>query len=199
MDGEFIMFEPINLYKTIQKIILSEITKLKGVQIWKVTEINKESYTVNIRDLNFKRVEFTEVPIAGIGLGHFKGIYKLPSVDDLVLVSFLGDTDLRPVVVGTLLDNFTQSPDSPVVIQENELFMTNKTFGSIIFIKNNNTIEMRVPDSSGDLTAGARIRLSPDGSFKLFNKGNYGIECDSSGNVTIRGVTINNTNSAGTF
>lgn len=190
---------PNNIYKILKGIIQKELALVKGISIWKVTEINKEQYTVNIRDLNFKQIQYTEVPLLGLGMGHWKGILKYPEVDDLVLVAFLGGTSLQPIVLGTLLDAYTQNPDGVIQIDANELFITQKTFGSIIFIKADNTIEMRVPDSTGDLTKGARMRLSPDGSFKLFNKDNYGIECDSAGNVTIRGVTVNHTQTAGTF
>jgi hypothetical protein len=190
---------PNNIYKILRGIIQKELALVKGISIWKVTEIDSSNYTVNIRDLNFKQLQYTEVPILGMGMGHYKGILKFPEVDDLVLVAFLGGTSLKPIVLGTLLDSFTQSPDGVIQINANELFITQKTYGSIIFIKADNTIEMRVPDSTGDLTKGARMRLSPDGSWKLFNKDNYGIECDSSGNVTIRGVTVNHTQTAGTF
>lgn len=190
---------PNSIYKVLKGVVTKEISARKGISIWKVTEIDRTNYTVNVRDLNWKQIEHKSVPILGIGMGHYKGVFKFPEVDDLVLIAFLGGGSVQPIVLGTLIDAYTQNPDGVVQINDNELFITQKTYGSIIFIKSDNTIDIKVPDSSGDLTKGARMKLSPDGSFKLFNKDNYGIECDSSGNVTIRGVTINHTNTAGTF
>jgi len=190
---------PNSIYKILKGIIQKELALVKGISIWKVTEIDSATYTVNIRDLNFKQLEYKNVPILGIGMGHYKGIFKFPEVDDLVLVAFLGGTSLQPVMLGSLIDTYTQNPDGVIRINTNELFITQKTYGSIIFIKADNTIEIKVPDSTGDLTKGARMKLSPDGSFKVFNKDNYGIECDSSGNITIRGVTVNHTTTPGTF
>ena len=190
---------PNSIYKILKGIIQKELALVKGISIWKVTEIDSATYTVNIRDLNFKQLEYKNVPILGIGMGHYKGIFKFPEVDDLVLVAFLGGTSLQPVMLGSLIDTYTQNPDGVVRINTNELLITQKTYGSIIFIKADNSIEIKVPDSTGDLTKGARMKLSPDGSFKLFNKDNYGIETDAAGNVTIRGVTINSTQTPGTF
>lgn len=188
-----------SLFKVLKGTIQGEIGKMKGISIYKVTEVNTVNYTVNIRDLNFMQLEYTDVPIAGMNLGHYKGVMWLPEPDDLVLVLFLGGQNFRPFIIGSIFDIFTQIPDGIPTISRQEIFMTNKTFGSIIKINNLNEIELKVADSTGNLANGARFKLKPDGSFKLFSKDNYGIECDASGNVTIRGTTVTHTQSAGTF
>jgi len=107
--------------------------------------------------------------------------------------------DTKPFILGTLFDYITQNPDSVPQIKLNELLIVQQENGSIILMKDNNDVLIRSADLSGNFDNGARIRINADGSFKLFNKGNYGIECDASGNITIRGVTVNATQTPGTW
>jgi len=131
-------------------------------------------------------------------MGDFKGTFKLPATDDLVLVGFVGLDSQTPVVLGSLIDNFTQSPDGVPVIQEKEYLLTNTSFGSIIFMSANNDIILKA-SNAGDLDGGAKLRINADGSFKLLNKDGYGIHVDSAGAMTIAGVTVNYTQTPITF
>lgn len=189
---------PNNLVKVLKNLIQSEMRLLKPIEIYKVTGVDEVNFTVNVRHLNWKSIEYTNVRIASVGLGDQKGMMKLPGVDDLVVIAFLGGTSSQPIVLGTLFDSYTQSPDGIPQIKENEFYVTNKGLGSFMLIKEDNSIDFRVADADGNLT-GAKLRLSPDGSFKLFNKDNYGIECDASGNIKLRGVTVDATQTPGTF
>lgn len=185
-----------------EKIANAIKSKKIGVAIWQVTDIKSvgsdgyvTEYKCNIKNLEFKH-SLDDVPIGGIGLGHRKGILKYPAVGDFVLVAFIGN---EPIIIGTIYDYFSQSPDSVPIIKLNELAIIQKEDGSIILMKENNDILIRAAGSSGDFDDGAKIRLNSDGSFKLFNKDNYGIECDKDGNLVLRGVTIDHTQTAGAW
>jgi len=191
--------EPKNLWTQLRELIDKEISKLRAITIWKVTDIQPATYSCNIRDLNWKQIEYKNVPMMGFGLGNFKGLIKLPEVDDLVVVMFLGGSDPVPIIIGSVFDVFTANPDNIPIIAQNEVLLANKSLGSIIFISSSNEITLKVSDATGNIDGGARIKLSPDGSFKVFTKDNYGIEVDASGNMELRGVTINHTQNPGTF
>lgn len=212
--------EPNNFVKLIKDIVIKEIGKSQTLKVWQVTDIqNKEDdgyitqYKCQIKHLDFK-FTLDDVPIAGLGLGHMKGIIKYPAVGDMVLVAFM---DKQPIVLGTVFDWFSQNPDSVPLIKEKELMMIQKEKGSIILMKDNNDVKIQITAEDGSFTnmpsfvlygdgkveliskEGAKIRLNLDGSFKIFNKTNHGIEVDSSGSMTIRGTSINATQNGGTW
>lgn len=184
--------------KELRELIKQEIFKLQRIQVLVVTGVNTSTYTVQVKSPT-KKIQYDRVPVLGIGLGNQKGLMKLPSVGDWVLVAWIGNDALRPVVIGNLFDQFTQSQDIIPAIQEDQLVIVAKDAGCFINLNPDNSIIIRSVDSSGNPANGARVKLNPDGSFKLFNKANYGIECDSAGNITIRGVAINHTQTAGTW
>lgn len=192
-----------NFYKKLQEIIQKEISKNNfGLTLWKVTDIqSKQSsgyitdYKCNIQKLNFKYA-LDNVPFIGLGLGHKKGILKYPNVDDFVVVAYFGD---QPMILGTIFDYFSQSPDSIPKIQQDELIIVPKEDGSILLFKNNNDIIIRIADSTGNIENGSKIKLSNDGSFKLYNKDNYGIDVDVNGLMKLRGTTIIKTQTPGTW
>jgi len=195
--------EPKNMVKVIKDLISKQIEEKKlGVSIWQVTDVKSRGndgyitdFKCNIKHMNFK-LTYDDVPMAGIGLGHGKGIIKYPSVGDFVLVAFI---DEEPMILGALFDYFTTSPDSVPVIKLDELIIVAREKGSLILMKDNNDVIIWIADASGDLNNGARIKLSSDGGFKLFNAANFGIECDSAGNLVLRGVAIDHRNVPGVF
>lgn len=196
--------EPINYVKKMKDLVMKAVSELNlGVSIWVVTDIPvPDGNNGYIKDYKcqIKHTDFTytidDVPMAGLGLGNNKGIIKYPAVGDFVLVAFVSSD--RPYILGTLYDIFTQAPDNIPQIKLNELALVQKENGSIILMKDNNDIVLRSADSTGAFN-GAKLRLNSDGSFKLFNKDNYGIECDASGNIKLRGVTVDATQTPGTF
>lgn len=192
------LFNTDSIAKVIRALIQQEIAKSKALQVFQVTDLNEETYTVNVRHTNLLNIAYNNVPLLGMGMGNFKGMYKLPSVGDFVLLAFFGDTSQNPVVIGTLLDQFTQTPDGMPIIADNEFLLVNSTFGSIIYISSVNDIILKA-SNGGDLDAGARFRLNHDGSFVLTNKDGYGIKVDTAGNVTISGVTVTFTQTPITF
>jgi hypothetical protein len=195
--------EPKDLVKVLKDLIKKEIDDRKlGVSIWQVTDTKSRGsdgyatdFKCNIKHTNFK-LTYDDVPIAGIGLGHGKGIIRHPEVGDFVLVAFI---DEEPFILGTVFDYFTNSPDSVPVIKLGEMIFVAREKGSLILFKDNNDVVIRIADASGNIDNGARFRLNSDGSFKLFGKGNFGIECDASGNLVLRGITIDHQNTGGTF
>lgn len=195
--------EPFNFVKLIKRMIEKIIAEKRlGVSIWIVTDIKGKQtdgsitdYRCQIKNLCFK-YSLDNVPMIGLGLGHKKGVITYPSIGDYVVVSFM---DTKPIILGTVFDYFSQKPDSVPVIKMNELAIVQRENGSIILMKENNDVLIRASDSTGNFDNGARIRINADGSFKVFNKGNFGIEVDSAGNMTLRGVTINGTQTPGTW
>ncbi len=193
--------EPNNFVKLIKELIESEIKKNNlGVSIWQVTDIKSReqdgyitSYKCNIKHPNFKYT-LDDVSMIGIGLGHMKGIMKYPNVGDFVLVAFMGE---QPFILGTVFDFFSEPKDSIPLVKLDELLIIQKERGSLILMKDNNDVVVRASDENGNFDNGARLRINHDGSFKLFNKENYGIEVDKDGNMLLRGQTINATQQPG--
>jgi hypothetical protein len=145
--------------------------------------------TGGIKDIK-KGTIYSDVFIIGNGLGNLRGIYNSINVGDFVIVGWLGKT--KPVILGTINDYVSQIQDNIPQIKEDEMILVSKEKGSYIILKSNGDIVLNT-------ITGSKIRLSNTGHFKVFNKDNYGIECDVDGNLVLRGVTINSTNTAGDF
>jgi hypothetical protein len=134
-----------NPVKEIKDLASEKAGEKRSLQIYYVTSIDFEDKNGFITDYKctvksmVTKVQFDNVPILGIGLGNYKGIMKYPEVNDMVLCAFL-DNSPTPVVLGTLFDYFTQSPDKIPLIKRNEYLMTNKQFGSIIYMTQDNKI-----------------------------------------------------------
>lgn len=128
------------------------------------------------------------VKIGGIGLGNYSGLIKVPRINDFGLVI---EVNGEPFWVTNVLDIYTANPDKLPDIRE-AFILQNKEAGSFqIFTKNDN-VAITTQD-------GGKIIFLKGGGFKLFDKNNYGIESDGDGNVTIRGQTVNHTQTAGEF
>lgn len=196
--------EPVKFLKQLKDITEGTINKMNlGLSIWQVTDIKSREedgyipeYKCQIKHLNFKYTR-DGVPMLGIGLGHMKGIIKYPNVGDFVIVAFIED---QPYILGTVFDYFAEPVDSVPLIKLNELMVVNQEKGSILLMRDNNDFIIQTCDkTTGNYDDGCKIKFKGDGSFKVFNKANYGIECDNAGNVTIRGVTIKHTQTPGTW
>ena len=177
-----------SLKASIKDIMREEIIKLKSMDLFVVTGVNEESLTVNIKRFNVNE-SYDDVELLGLGLGHGKGQIKLPEVNDVVLVTFVANSQ-KPIILGTLFDVYSSVKDTKIDVKLEEYFVNNKLNGSYLFIDENNNIIFKTPN-------GAKIRLNEDGSFKLYNKDNYGIDIDSSGNLVLRGVSIEHTQTPG--
>lgn len=154
---------PFTLKKVIREMIQEEVKKVakRGIQIFKVTEVNKEEYTVNIRHLHFKKLSFNNVQMAGTGLGNAKGVMTLPNVEDFVIVSFY-DEGTTPIILGTVFDKFSQNPDNIPGIELNEIFITNKENGAIIYINKDSEIII-----SKDTDGSSKVVVKKDGTIKI--------------------------------
>jgi hypothetical protein len=181
-----------SLFTIISSLIDDKIEKTSGLQYYLVTDVNPSKFTVSIKHPNFKKSAFNDVPISSIALGHNKGIMSLPAPGDLVLVGFLGKGVTQPIVLGNVFNTNGQYPQIIPQIKQNEMLLAAQSGGAFIVIRQDNSIILKAK-------TGAKIKINLDGSFKLFNKNNYGIECDASGNITIRGTSINHTQTPGSF
>lgn len=168
----------------------------KNIGIFEFTdysEMNSEGKvtknTGGIKDTKTGNV-YSNVLISGIGLGNLKGVYNTINVGDYVIVGWLGKT--KPIILGTINDYINQIDDNIPLIKEDEMILISQEAGAFIIFKADNTIVIKTKD-------GSKIRLNNSGHFKLFNKDNYGIECDVDGNLILRGVTISSTNTTGDF
>jgi hypothetical protein len=154
-----------SLAKMLRKMIDEKVRTLKSLDIYLVTEVNSEDFTVNIKNLNFKQAVFNNVPIMSIGLGNFKGIMKLPSVGDLVIVGFIGIDSNQPIVLGTTFNNRGLYSQAQPVVQIDELLLSSKEKGSYIVIKPTNDIIIRTVDSNGNKKGS--IQITPEGEIIL--------------------------------
>ena len=170
-----------NLTKNIKGIIKDTIRKeYPAMALFEVTDISSkdsndkaDKYMINIKHPN-SSLAYNDVPILGLGLGNLKGIITLPKKGDFVVVGWLGS---EPVVLGTIFDYFTQSPDTIPKIKIDELLITNKEQGPTIFIDADNNIIMKTP-------SGARLKLGNDDTLKILDSNGYGIVV-TSGDVKI--------------
>jgi len=152
--GDPVFREQDNALKQIKSIAADSVKENQSgkLDVYVVTSIDKEDpatglisdYKCSVKNL-ISKVQYDDVPIIGMGLGNFKGILKYPNVDDFVLVGFY-DSSPNPFVLGTLFDRFTQSPDSVPQIKLNEVLISNKTFGSAVYMTDDNRILLKASD-----------------------------------------------------
>jgi len=184
------MLQPItDLKDTIIDLIVNQTQSVKGNNLYVVTGVNSD-LTINIKELNLIK-SYNNVQMLGQGFGNFKGQIKLPAVNDIVLVSFITESE-TPIIMGTLFDIYSTTKDGRFSIKSNEYFVNGQTNGAFILIDEDNNIILRTPN-------GSKIKLNEDGSFKLFNKDNYGIEVSSTGVMTLRRTSQVETTTQGTW
>lgn len=186
------------LTKVLKELIDREMRRHKPLRKFVVTGVNTETFTVQMRD-PVRSVQYDDVQVAGLGLGHLKGVMKLPNVGDWVIALFQGGESVQPIILATVYDQASQNPDTLPLVLEDELLLINKEAGSFIDMLPDGSVQIRTVNEAGDPNEGARFLLKNDGSWKLFNKDNYGVEVDASGAMTLRAVTINSTQTPGTW
>lgn len=139
------------------------------VDLYRVESFNKAKYTVTLTSL-YTDEKIEDVFLTSISLGNEKGIVHGYESGDIVVVMTINK---EYFVLGTVHNTLGLPQDEKIEVDE----------GSYIF----------------QTEGGAKLKLQKDGSFKLFNSSNYGIECSSSGALTLRGVSIDMTDSPGDF
>lgn len=154
-----------SLVKLFNETIDERIRSLKGIDIYVVTELDENKFTVNIKHTNFKKAVFNNVPIMSIGLGNYKGIMKLPSVGDLVVVGFIGIDSNQPIVLGSIFNTGGIYSQAIPIVVEDELLLSSKEKGSYIVIKPTNDIIIRTVTKNGEKSGS--IRITPDGDIIL--------------------------------
>lgn len=185
------MMYMLNSYKKIIENMIEQHTSfLNFTDIFLVTGVNLDSQTFSIKRMNVDE-SFDDVEIVGLGLGNGRCQMRLPSVNDIVLVTFIANSK-TPIILGTLYDNVSNEKDQKIQLKDGEYYVNSQVNGSFLFFKQDNEIILRTPN-------GGKIKLKEDGSFKLFDKNNYGIESNGSGGITIRGSSINHTTNPGTW
>lgn len=159
---------PDSLYKTLKGMSLDEISKSPQMDIWIVTTVNFLNYTASIQHPNFKQIQYSNVPIMGIGMGNYKGVFKYPDPGDFAIVLFLGKgQQVNPIIIGTMQDILSQNPDVVPQILQKELLIRNDTLGSIIFINKDNNIVLKTADLTGNLNNGAKVTLTNEGDILI--------------------------------
>jgi hypothetical protein len=197
--------------ESMAKVIVEEIRRrlndLPTIDFGYVTSINVNTasppvsvdYTVSVylpdRDLMLQNVPVLS-PMFGDGYGMvFLPPITTPTVGQRCIVSFCNKQLEDPCVLGFVRNivpiNDTligQTSSVPSTIQVNEFIIQHKNTANGKVVKfdiaPDNTVSIVVQD-------GAKMKLNPDGSFKLLNVNGYGIGVDASGNVTISGSTVN--------
>ena len=172
-----------NFKQVLHERIQEEIEDtVKGIDLFSVTEVDTETLTCTVKRLNMNQ-RYENVQIASLGIGNLKGSFMLPAVDDIVLVTFIQNSE-TPVIIGSIFDKYTNEPDNLPDVREDEYLISNQPNGAYIQLRDDNTITVKSVE-------GAKVRLKQSGGFKLFDKNNYGIESDGEGNISIFGdVTI---------
>ena len=108
------MFKEIKEFgQVIKELISEQIAKLKTFDVYVITDINENDYTVNIKHPTNNTLQYSNVKISSMCLGNFKGIMCFPSVDDYVLVGFLGDRS--PIIIGNVFRFTLRSPSTSLI------------------------------------------------------------------------------------
>jgi hypothetical protein len=174
-----------NVVLKIEKSFASLITR---VQVKSVAKDKIGNYVIKVKSLINAR-EIDGVKIINTKLGNGRGFISYPKPGELGLVL---NAQGEYFYLGSIFDVYSKIPDKQIQKDPEGMFLINNDFGSYLAILKNEDVIIRTK-------AGAKIRLYNDGSFKLYGKTNHGIEVSASGVVTIRGTTINHTQSAGTW
>lgn len=189
--------------KVLKKIITSEINKKQGIAVYQVTGIAEElidgggrilQYKVNIKHPNLK-LQYDNVPIVGLGLGHFKGLYKFPNAGDFVLVAFLAET--TPIIIGTLHDIFSEIVDEIPLIKLKELFLTNQERGAIFYMNEDNEIIVTTGNSNTETFP--KIKFKKDKNIEITTDGTSKVTIKPTGEILIDGDTIQITSGTNKF
>jgi len=117
----------------------------------------------------FEKNQITDIIVCSVGLGNDRGIAVGYEPGDYFIGAKING---QVFLLNTIYNEYNPIPDVKIIPKSKEMI-----------IKSN---------------SGSKIKLSQDGSFKVYNSNNYGIECDSSGNITIFGSQINNLKINGT-
>jgi len=159
------------------------------VKIEDVTNRNNQLFITGT-EINKGR-KINDIKFSGINLGNGKGIIFYPKNNDIILVlNLFGEY----IYLNSLYDTYTGTPDNQIQVKSGELYIVSKSFGSYIKFKDNDDLVLHT-------NTGAKFKISKSGSFKLYNKDGYGIDCTINGDVTIRDQsgTATTTSSPGTF
>jgi len=127
-----------DLKKVVTEMIRNEINDLKGVDLYVVTGMGDVSLTVNIKRIT-QNESYDNVEMLGLGLGNGKGQIKMPNINDVVLVTFLPNSE-TPIILGTLFDTYSSFKDAKIDVLRNEYFVNNRTNGAYIHINEDNNI-----------------------------------------------------------
>jgi len=132
-----------DLKEVLRNMINEEIGNLKGLDIYVVTGVNSD-LTFNIKQLS-RNKSYDNVEIVSQGLGNGSGFIFYPTVNSVVLVGFITNSE-RPIILGNMFDIYSNTKDSKMTIKQNEVLLMNKTNGAYIFINENNTIKIKEPN-----------------------------------------------------
>lgn len=149
-----------DLKSVLKDLIREEINETKGIDIFQITSVNDDQ-TYSIKRLNTSE-SFNRVNTLGLGLGNGKGQIKLYDENDLVLVTFIQNSEL-PIILGSIYDDISITKDTRINIKRNEYYVNNRADGSFIFIDENNNILIRTKDLNG--TNQSLVKLTNDGDI----------------------------------
>lgn len=173
----------------LKKMIIERIEKATTnlfikVQVKEVYETDGRLY-IRANSLHNDE-ELFDVKLLSHGLGHARGIIAYPKPKDFgVIINILGEQ----FYIGSTHDDFTKFPDTQIPLSKDSMFLINNSFGSYICLHENNDIILKSKN-------GSKIKLGNDGSLKLFNKDNFGLDIDKDGNVLLRGANASGSSSS---
>jgi len=181
-NNEFIQRIKADINDRIEKAITNLFFK---VRVTDIIEDEGKKYITGGRIENSEQIN--RIKLTGIAVGNGRGVISLPRAGDVIVVmSLFGEY----FYVTSVYDEYSQSADNQIPVNENELMIVNKSWGSFVKMDASDNIILNTFD-------GAKIRVNKDGSFKMYNKDNYGIESNANGDITIRGKTVNHTQTPG--
>lgn len=166
----------------IKNVLQNDPNLVTTLDLFRVTDNTPETYKVNIQQLTKPKVQYTNVPVAGVGLGNFKGLMILPKQDDLVIVGFLGPN--RPIVLGMMfnsldvedaniseviqssLDQVPQLKDGEALIapREKGAYMFWNEDGDIVIRNSTKSATVTISNGGGITISGSDVTLSTSGT-----------------------------------
>ncbi|MFH1097270.1 MAG: phage baseplate assembly protein V [Candidatus Desantisbacteria bacterium] len=174
-----------NIVGTIQKIVQHELQKIRIGELGAVTSIfphsddgDKDNYECNVK-LKNSGLELRKVPVATPHIGSA----VIPTIGDLVFVSFVRGDVNQPIITGRLYNDEDRPPANKTnefLIQAPYKGTTNFKMdaeGNINVVAGETTLTLK-KDGDVLINSKAKLDIKIEGESKIQSKGNVSVESD---------------------
>lgn len=189
----------VNIIETIKKVSEIEVKKLHIVELGIVTSVfphssdsDRDNYECNVK-LKNRELELRKVPVATPHIG----LVNIPSIGDLVLITFVKGNINSPIIIGRLYTDENRPVTSkmeevvykPSYSRQSGLRRIHFEFpGGIIFSITDDEINAKAGKSSIKMNKDGEIIIESNANISVKSKGDTKI--DSTGNLSLSAPKI---------